>query len=69
MKKEFVNNIGLITLLVSTLFFIKMQMINNAAYASFQRSFSFLINVIIFISLIYIGYLLYNHFIAKKGSK
>jgi len=69
MKKEFINNIGLITLLVSTLFFIKVQMVNNSAYASFQRSFAFLINVIIVISLIYIGYLLYNHFIAKKGSK
>ncbi|ABG60699.1 hypothetical protein CHU_3465 [Cytophaga hutchinsonii ATCC 33406] len=69
MKKDFFNNIGLITLFIFTLFFIKLQIINNAAYAGFQRSFSFLINVILFLSLVYVGYACYKHFLAKKKQK
>lgn len=67
--KDFFNNIGLITLFVFTLFFVKLQIINNSAYASFERSFSFLINVIIFLCLVYAGYVLYKHFIEKRRRK
>jgi len=66
MKKDFFNNFGLFALLITTLFFIKIQITNNAAYAGFQNSFSFLLNVLVFISLIYFGYLVYKYFILKN---
>jgi uncharacterized membrane protein len=71
MKKDFFNNFGFIVLLITTLFFIKIQITNNSAYAGFQNSFTFLLNVLVFISLIYFGYLVYKHFISKhkKDSK
>lgn len=65
MKKDFLNNFGLIVLVITTLFFIKIQITNNSAYAGFQKSFSFLLNVLVFISLVYFGYLVYKHFIVK----
>ncbi|HSY60269.1 MAG TPA: hypothetical protein VK796_00275 [Cytophaga sp.] len=71
MKKDFLNNFGFIVLLITTLFFIKIQITNNSAYAGFQSSFSFLLNVLVFIGLIYFSYLVYKHFISKnkKGSE
>lgn len=66
MIKDFFNNIGLITLFIFTLFFIKLQLVNNAAYAPFQRSFAFLIDVLIVMGLIYTGYRLYIHFKKKN---
>jgi len=66
MKKDFFNNIGLITLFVSTLFFIKVQLMNNSAYAGFQRSFNFLINVIIFICIVTVGVYGYKYYKSKK---
>ena len=53
MKKDILNNFGFIVLILSTLFFIKIQITNNSAYAGFQRSFSFMVNVLVFMSLVY----------------
>lgn len=69
MKKEFLNNFGLVILVMTTLFFIKIQITNNSAYAGFQSSFSFLLNVLVFISFLYFGYLVYKHFISKDKKK
>lgn len=66
MKKDILNNFGFIVLILSTLFFIKIQIVNNSAYAGFQRSFSFLINVLVFLSVVYFGYLIYKNVIKKK---
>ncbi|WP_299250213.1 hypothetical protein [uncultured Cytophaga sp.] len=66
MKKDILNNFGFIVLILSTLFFIKIQITNNSAYAGFQRSFSFMVNVLVFMSLVYFGYLVYKNYIQKK---
>ena len=42
MTKEEVSNFGFVTLIVSTLLFVKLQLTNNPAYAQFQGSFNFL---------------------------
>jgi len=69
MKKDFFNNLGWITLLFSTLFFIKVQLLNNSAYAAFQRSFDFLINVILFICFAGTAYYIYRYFNTQKGNR
>ncbi|WP_018341870.1 hypothetical protein [Cytophaga aurantiaca] len=65
MKKDFLNNFGLVVLLLTTLFFVKIQIMNNSAYAGFQSSFNFLLNVLVFIAFGYFCYLIYKHFISK----
>jgi uncharacterized membrane protein len=66
MRKDLLNNFGFIVLILSTLFFIKIQITNNSAYAGFQRSFSFMVNVLVFMSLVYFGYLVYKHYFLKN---
>jgi uncharacterized membrane protein len=69
MRKDLLNNFGFIVLILSTLFFIKIQITNNSAYAGFQRSFSFMVNVLVFMSVVYFGYLVYKHYFLKKKDK
>lgn len=68
MKKLLSNNFTLITLLISTLLFIKIHMVNNGAYASFQRSFDFLINVILFLCMAAAAYYIYDMLRKKKDN-